>query len=169
MSKHTLNQSALIDPDTFTKLGGNWWGATLVAPDGTTWPWILNPKLPAHDAPIEWPEHDNTRTPARADRAHVTDVGGLIDQDDLVELDTDGNWLAAMTVEPDGTSWPWLYTAQEKGAGTITLPAHEQVDHPPIDTLIKTWQCGHPTRRGGNCVRWPKRGTIRCWQHGGQA
>lgn len=41
-------------------LGAGWHAGLAVAPDGTSWPWLLSPADHAEGALVRWPEHELT-------------------------------------------------------------------------------------------------------------
>jgi hypothetical protein len=67
-----------------------------------------------------------------------------------------GGWHAAMAVEPDGTSWPWLISPEPDADSTpVAFPEHERLGPLPwiVRYRLTRHLCGHPCKDGHPCRR----------------
>ena len=68
-----------------------------------------------------------------------------------------GGWHAAMAVESDGASWPWLISpdADADAATSVAFPEHERLGPLPWGVRYRLTRhlCGHPCKDGHPCRR----------------
>ena len=85
----------------------------------------------------------------------MTTPGALPDWSTVACLGT--GWHAAMTISPDGSTWPWLISPDPDAdaATTWATPAHEQLGPLPwgIRYRLTRHLCGHPCKDGHPCRR----------------
>jgi hypothetical protein len=79
-------------------------------------------------------------------------------------------WHAAMCIDANGQSWPWLLapditeTSGGNGCRRICCAPHDQAGPLPATIRSRINRCQH-TRRGWQCSRAAPLGEDRCWQH----
>ena len=97
----------------------------------------------------------------------TADHGSLVDKSTVACLG--GGWHAAMAVNPDGTTWPWLVSPEDDAdaATTWPTPAHEQLGPLPwaIRYRLTRHLCGHPCKDGHPCRREVNARGRLCPQH----
>jgi hypothetical protein len=93
----------------------------------------------------------------------------------LVDWSTGGclgtGWHAAMAVDPDGTTWPWLVNpdpaAYGDAATPTSFPDHELLGPLPwrVRYRLSRHRCGHPCKDGHPCRREVQARGRLCPQH----